>query len=282
METIDKRDIANRFRERLQHLIQRKNETVSSFARRCGVDRSALSQFLDRRSTRLPRSETLANIAVAENLSVDWLLGLSQDEIGMGEVSSGFDIEHAKSGQDHSLLAQWHTEAAGYKIRYAPSSLPDLVRTPAITRYEFEEKHEISADEKTVFARQQLDYNRLPETDMEVVMPFQRLENLAAGSDIWDNLERGKRQAQISHMAQLIEELYPTFRLFLFDGRTPFISPFTVFGPNRAAVYLGDMYMVVNSVEHIRQLTRRFDQAIRAAVISPDLVATWLRELRVD
>ena len=278
---MDKREISQRFRARLRHLISRNDESVSSFARRCKLDRSALSQFLDENSTRLPRCETLAAIATAENLSVDWLMGLSQDEIGMGEVSSGFDIEHAGSGQDLSLLAQWHTEAAGYKIRYAPSSLPDLVRTPAITRYEFEEKREVSADEKTVFARQQLDYSRLPETDMEVVMSFQRLENLAEGVDIWDGLERGKRQAQIEHMAQLADELYPTFRLFLFDGRTHFISPFTVFGPKRAAVYLGDMYMVVNSVEHIRQLSRRFDQAIRAAVISPDLVARWLRELRV-
>lgn len=277
----DKRELSAHFRDRLKSLISRNNESVSSFARRCNLDRSALSQFLDKNSTRLPRSETLAAIASAENLSIDWLLGLSQDEIGIGEVSSGFDIEHAAAEQDRSLLAQWHTEAAGYKVRYAPSSLPDLVRTPAITRYEFEEKREISADEKTVFARQQLDYSRLPETDMEVVMPFQRLENLAAGVDVWDGLERGKRQAQIEHMANLIEELYPTFRLFLFDGRSHFISPFTVFGPKRAAIYLGDMYMVINSVEHIRQLTRRFDAAIKASVVSPDLTAGWLRQLRV-
>lgn len=280
--SLDKREIAHRFQLRLRSLINRNGETVAAFARRCGVDRSALSQFLDEKSTRLPRSETLASIAAAENLSIDWLLGLSQDELGMGEVSSGFDIEHAGPEQDRSLLAQWHTEAAGYKIRYSPSSLPDLVRTPAVTRYEFGEEKEITADEKAVFARQQLDYSRLPETDMEVVIPFQRLEHLAAGTDIWDGLERGKRQAQIEHMVRLLEELYPTFRLFLFDGRTHFISPFTVFGPKRAAVYLGDMYMVVNSVEHIRQLTRRFDQAIRAAVISPDLAARWLRELRVN
>ncbi len=281
MLPLDKREIAIRFRERLKSLIIRNNESVSSFARRCNLDRSALSQFLDEKSTRLPRSETLAAIASAENLSIDWLLGLSQDEIGMGEVSSGFDIEHAGPEQDRSLLAQWHTEAVGYKVRYAPSSLPDLVRTPAITRYEFEVKREVTADEKTAFARQQLDYSRLPETDMEVVMPFQRLENLAAGVDIWSGLERGKRQAQIEHMAKLIDELYPTFRLFLFDGRTHFISPFTVFGPKRAAIYLGEMYMVVNSVDHIRQLTRRFDEAIRAAVISPDQTTEWLKALRV-
>jgi len=176
---LDKRDLSKLFRKRLLQVIRRNGESVSAFARRCGLDRSALSQFLDEKSTRLPRSETLAAIASAERLSIDWLLGLSQDEIGMGEVTSGFDIEHAGPEEDQSLLAKWHTEAAGYKIRYAPSSLPDLVRTPAITRYEFGDRRDVSADEKAVFARQQLDYSRLPETDMEVVMPFQCLGHLA-------------------------------------------------------------------------------------------------------
>ena len=254
----DKREIASQFRQRLWSLISRKGSSISAFATHCGIDRSALSQFLNETSVRLPRSETLIAIAAAEKVSVDWLLGLSQDDEGVGEVSSVFDIEHASAEQDRSLLAQWHTEAAGYKIRYAPSSLPDLVRTPAVVEFEFGEKQSVPADDKNTFARQQLDYSRRPETDMEVVMPMQRLQNLASGSDIWEGLMRGKRQAQIEHMAQLIDELYPTFRLFLYDGRKHFVSPFTVFGPKRAAVYLGGMYMVINSVDHIRRPSGRW------------------------
>ena len=240
-----------------------------------------MSQFLNDGSLRLPRSETLVSIAASENVSVDWLLGLSQDEAVVGEVSSVFDIEHASAEQDRSLLAEWHTEAAGYKITYAPSSLPDLVRTPAVVNYEFGEKQSVQTRDKTEFAREQLDYSRLPETDMEVVMPFQRLENLASGKDIWNGLLRGQRQAQLEHMIHLIEELYPTFRLFLYDGRKHYLSPFTIFGPKRAAVYLGDMYMVINSVEHIRQLTRRFDEAIRLASIPPDRTSDWIKNLKV-
>ena len=82
-------------------------------------------------------------------------------------------------------------------------------------------------------------------------------------------------------MMHLIEELYPTFRLFLYDGRKHYLSPFTIFGPKRAAVYLGDMYMVINSVEHIRQLTRRFDEAIRLASIPPDRTSDWIKNLKV-
>jgi len=82
-------------------------------------------------------------------------------------------------------------------------------------------------------------------------------------------------------MVRLVDELYPTFRVFLFDGHNHHISPFTVFGPKRAAIYLGDMYMVINSVEHIQQLTRRFDASIRAAVISPDKITDWMSALKI-
>ncbi len=279
---MDKREVAEVFRERLLALIGRRQETVSAFARRCDLDRSALSQFLDPASVRLPRAETLSAIAVSENVSTDWLLGISQDEVTIGEVASLFSIETGAYGAADSPLAEWHREAAGYKVRYAPSLLPDLLVTQAVTDYQFRSTADDYADVKRDQARRQLDYSRLPETDMEVVLPFQRLQNLAQGSDVWSGLARGVRQAQIEHMAHLLEELYPTFRLFLYDGLKHFCAPFTVFGPKRAAVYMGEMYMVVNSVEHIRELSRRFDNVIRMSEISPDRAANWLRELKVQ
>ena len=33
-------------------------------------------------------------------------------------------------------------------------------------------------------------------------------------------------------MIQLVDELYPTFRWFLFDGSRRYAAPVTVFGPN--------------------------------------------------
>ena len=66
-------------------------------------------------------------------------------------------------------------------------------------------------------------------------------------------------------MAKLAGELYPNYRLFLFDGRRVFSAPYTVFGRIRVAIYVGDMYLVVSSVEHIRAFTRHFDDLIRHA-----------------
>ena len=89
------------------------------------------------------------------------------------------------------------------------------------------------------------------------------------------------RREQLRHMAELVEELYPTFRLFLFDGVKAYSAPFTVFGPKRAAVYLGGVYLVINSVEQIRQLSMRFDQLIRISAIGPDRASAFVSQLKV-
>ena len=81
-------------------------------------------------------------------------------------------------------------------------------------------------------------------------------------------------------MIALVDELYPTFRWFLFDGLQRYTIPVTIFGPQRAAIYLGQMYIVFTSTEHIRTLTQHFDDLIRSAVIQPTDVPTYLRTLR--
>lgn len=277
---MNKIEVAEAFRRRLSTIIQRREESVSAFSRRCGLDRSALSQFLDKSVVRLPRAETLAAIANAEGVSIDWLLGMRQDEENFGELTPMMKVEAGDRGSRDSALSGWLREASGYKIRYSPSSIPDLLRTKAVTDHEFHSPSHHYADVKTGQSREQLDYSRLPDTDMEVVLPMQRLENLAAGVDIWAGLARGVRQAQIGHIERLLDELYPTFRLFLYDGVKNYCAPFTVFGPKRAAVYLGDMYLVINSVDQIRDLSKRFDNIIRVASVSPDRAAKWVSDLK--
>ena len=77
---MDKRQLSDVFRDRLKQLLLRSGQNQSEFAGAVGIDRSALSQLLSGASTRLPRAETLLNIAAENRVSLDWLLGLSQDE----------------------------------------------------------------------------------------------------------------------------------------------------------------------------------------------------------
>jgi len=81
-------------------------------------------------------------------------------------------------------------------------------------------------------------------------------------------------------MIELCAELYPTLRWFLFDGRERYAAPVTIFGPLRAALYLGQMYLVLTSTEHVRTLTAQFDDLIRGAVVQPNEIPAFLKEQR--
>ncbi len=278
----DKRGIVDIFQARLRSLIDRRGETMAQFARRSSIDRSALSQFLEPGTKRLPRAETLCALAQTEMVSADWLLGLSQSESAITEVAKVNSIELVDGDGGVSRLAEWHREAVGYKIRYVPATLPDLLRTRAVVQYEFRAEDRELIDAKSIQVRSQLDYSRRPETDMEVVMPRQRLESFAAGTGIWSGLQPGVRKAQLDHMVQLLDELYPTFRLFLYDGLKAYSAPFTVFGPKRAAIYIGDMYLVTHSVEQIRELANRFDHLIRLSETGPDRAAQHVAAQKVQ
>ena len=133
---MDKRQLSDVFRDRLKLLLLRSDQNQSEFAAAVGIDRSALSQLLSGASTRLPRAETLLNIAAENKVSLDWLLGLSQDEGLTGEIRESLEIEEASGGFERTLIAKWHAEAAGTKIRYVPAGIPDLLRTPALIDYE--------------------------------------------------------------------------------------------------------------------------------------------------
>ena len=77
-------------------------------------------------------------------------------------------------------------------------------------------------------------------------------------------------------------ELYPTFRWFLYDGLLRYAAPMTIFGPKRAALYIGNMYLVLNGTEHVRALAGHFDDLIRSAVVQPSDVVIWLKRLSTE
>jgi transcriptional regulator with XRE-family HTH domain len=278
---LDKRDLSSLFRERLKTLVRRSDLNQSAFAQAVGIDRSALSQLLSGATTRLPRAETLLNIASENKVSLDWLLGLSQDEGLTGEIRASFELEEASGGFDRTLLARWHGEAAGTKIRYVPAGIPDLLRTEALIEYEAgitNKSRESQADE----TRYRIDYSRRPETDMEVCMPLHTLDIFARGLGVWAEFPATERAKQLAHMSRLLDDLYPTFRLFLYDGRLRYSVPYTIFGSIRAAIYVGDMYLVLNATAPVNALTRHFDNLIRAAIVNAHESAAFAQNLLVS
>jgi len=276
-----RREIVETFRGRLGEIIRRSGLSRSAFADKVLLDRSTLSQLLSDRNSRLPRAETIATIAGTEGVSVDWLLGLSQqDELATDIISDPLELASATASPADQQLLQWQAEAVGYKIRYVPTSLPDLLKTPEVIAHEFAGQHGASPVGLADRAQARLDYSRRPETDVEVSSPLQTLVGFARGEGIWGTLDASARGAQLDEMADLVVELYPTFRWFLFDGRERFAAPYTIFGPLRAAVYVGNMYIVLKATEHIRELAAHFDDLIRAATVQPNEVGDLIARLR--
>ncbi len=266
---------ADLFRQRLNLLIGRAGENQAGFARLAGIDRSTLSQLLNPETIRLPRAETLLAIARACNVSVDWLLGLSQrEEMGAEIIEAVVKVEpHIRTPID-DRFAGWLKEAEGYKIRTVPESFPDFMKTHELIRYEYAGG---AIDYAAIDAR--LTLMRSPERDLEVCTSIQEIIAMALGQGKWNGLPLATRKAQLSHLVALSDALYPNLRIYLYTLTETYANPFTVFGPHRVALFLGTNYLVLNGPEHIRLFNRRFEDLIRHAVIQPHQFSGYVREL---
>ncbi len=279
-EALDKREILPRFQQRLRQVLARSELSQTDFARAAGIDRSTLSQLLAAGADRLPRVESIAAIAQIGSVSLDWLLGFSQsDKPDAGVVDESLQIERdAPSPLDERLL-RWHTEAAGYRIRHIPTTFPDLLKTDAVIEHEYGHFATLSPRRQIGITQSRLEYLRQPETEIECCTSLQTFEALARGEDIWRTLPLRARRTQLEQVVALCDELYPRFRLFLYDRKRLFTVPLTVFGPMRAAIYLGQTYFVFQSTDHIRALTRHFDQIVRGASVQPTEIRQFLQGL---
>ena len=117
-------------------------------------------------------------MAADQQVSVDWLLGLSQE----GPLSADLmpiEIEVGGDGHQDERLQRWHAEAAGYKIRYVPASLPDLAEKRAGDPLRVSRAGRASRRGRGGGAR--FAYLRRPETDMEVCSTLQSVEDFARG-----------------------------------------------------------------------------------------------------
>lgn len=101
----------------------------------------------------------------------------------------------------------------------------------------------------------------------------------ARGEGAWRHLPARDRRRQLEHMAGEVDRLYPSYRWFLFDVREAFAAPYTVFGQRRAALYIGAMFFVFTSSEHIRELTGHFDALIRLARVQPNETSAFIARL---
>ena len=261
-------------------LIARSGVSASAFARRAGVDRSTLSQLLDDRADRLPRAETLVALAQACRVSVDWLLGLSKSEqVGADIIEAVLQVRASRSSPVEDPFLDWMREAAGVRVKTVPVTYPDFLKTADVLRFEYAASLAVDADRSIEIARTRLEVCREPDTELEAAFPIQNLELLATGAGVWKGLPARVRRDSLETLRSVYDQLYPGLRIYLYDELRSTSVPFSVFGTQRAAVYMGHRYLVFNAIEHIRLFSQRFDEIIKTAVVLPHAVGDHIEKL---
>ncbi|MEP4034122.1 helix-turn-helix transcriptional regulator [Roseibium polysiphoniae] len=261
---MDKRDRSTLFRERLADAMSRQGMSRAEMARICGVDRSTIAQLLGEGDARLPNAHLAAECALALSVSADWLLGLSErSETAADLLEASFRVTEAERSFADAKIDEWHREAAGYKIRHVPATLPDILKTDAVFEFEYAAFRDRTPDQAISAMRSRADWLRRPGSDYEICCSRELVESLARGEGYWRGLPKAAREEQIEHMARCCRDLYPSLRLYLYDTKVVFSAPVTIFGPLLGVIYIGGHYMVFRESRQIRALTDHFDQLIR-------------------
>ncbi len=264
-EMIDKRDRADLFRLNLGRAMADQRVSQSELARQTGADRSTISALLQP-GTRLPNAQLAADCATALGVSCDWLLGLAGRPEPLADLLAwAVSLKDAPRALFDAEIFGWHQEAAGYKIRHVPATLPDLLKTEGVVRWEYQYALGRQVDLAIAAFQDQLALLAQGRSDYEIAMPLHELESFAAGSGYWSGLPLAARQAQLDWLIDLSGRFYPSLRLYLFDARRVYSAPVTVFGPHRAVIYLGRSYIVFQDPARVQSIAQHFDWLLREA-----------------
>lgn len=268
-DIIDKRDRAHLFRTRLAQMMEQTGISQSGLARASGVDRSTVSQLLSDAGPRLPNAHVVGACATALGVSADWLLGLSdRPESAADLLSAAMTLTEAPRALVDETIFGWHQEAQGYKIRHVPAALPDMLKTRAMLEWEYAEHLGKTAEQAINASEDRLNWMQNSASDYEIVLPRHEISSFVEAKGYYAGLDRDIRHAQLTHMIDLTERLYPRLRVYLFDARRLFSAPVTVFGPLIAVVYLGRYYLAFRDTDRIAALTTHFDHLVREADVS--------------
>jgi transcriptional regulator with XRE-family HTH domain len=279
---IDKRERAAAFRQRLGVAMAVAEMTRSGLARATGVDRSTISQLLAEGETRLPNAQLVADCASVLRVSADWLLNLSDRPERPGDLidSAVREADAARASVDEQIFA-WHREARGYKIRHVPATLPDILKTEAVLRWEYEAFLGKTPEQAIGATMDRLDLLRQGASDYEIAVPLHEIESFAAGVGYYRGLSVEAREEQIAALVAACRDLYPSLRLYFFDARKVFSAPITVFGPIMAIVYIGRYYLSFRGEERVRSMTRQFDWLLRECAVDARASADFIAGLPV-
>lgn len=277
---MDKRIRADLFRKRLEEAMAHRGVTRSALSRATHVDRSTIGQLLKDDLPRLPNAQLAADVANVLGVSTDWLLGLTNRPETPGDiVAAAMSLSPAERTSADEQILEWHREAAGYKVRHVPASLPDILKTEKMTDWEYASFRERHLPEAYNAMQDQLAWLTTGVSDYEIALPLHEVEACAAGTAYYLGADRQTRHEQLAFIADTCDALFPRLRMFLFDAHQVYSSPVTVFGPNLAVVYVGQCYLAFREIERVRSLSSHVDWLVREAVVDARHVGSYIRTL---
>ena len=266
---MDKRRRAALFRFRLTEALARAGASQSSLARDTGVDRSTISQLLRDDAGRLPNAHVVGACAEALGVSADWLLGLAEHPESATELlANALTLTDAARALVDEQVFNWHREAAGFKIRYVPATLPDMLKTQEVLEWEYRPHLGRSAAQAIEASQERLDWMRSSASDYEIAMPLFEMQSFVEGTGYYDGLSQKIRSEQIDRWLDLTTTLYPRLRLYLFDAHQLYSAPITVLGPLLAVVYIGRNYLAFRDTQRVRAFSDHFDHLVREARVT--------------
>jgi transcriptional regulator with XRE-family HTH domain len=254
--------------------------TRSALSRTANVDRSTIGQLLKDDHPRLPNSQLAADVALALGVSTDWLLGLTNRPETPGDiVAAALSLSPAERTSADAQLLAWHHEAAGYKVRHVPATLPDILKTERMLEWEYASVTERRLPEAFSAMQDQLAWLSSGVSDYEIAIPIHEIEACAAGTSYYNGVSENVRYEQLNFIANQCDQMFPRLRVLLFDAHQVFSSPVTIFGPNLAVIYVGQCYLAFREIERVRSLSGHFDWLVREAVVDARNVASYIRSM---
>lgn len=283
MKYIDKRDRASLLRDRLAQAMADKGVNQSALARQIGVDRSTISQLLAGDGARLPNAQVVAQCAAALSVSADWLLGLAERPEPLADLlAASITLTEAPRALIDDTIFSWHREAAGYKIRHVPATLPDMLKTRALMRWEYEPQLGRTTEQAIGASEDRLNWMRRARSDYEMAIPLHELEAFARAEGYYHGLSAELRLEQLARFESLYAQLYPGLRIYAYDARRVFSAPVTVFGPLLAVIYLGRHYIAFRDTARVEAISAHFDWLVREAALGAREFPEVLARLRAD
>ncbi|MEJ6394345.1 helix-turn-helix transcriptional regulator [Gymnodinialimonas sp. 2305UL16-5] len=282
LDIIDKRARADLFRDRLIAALTTSEISRAALARSVGIDRSTVTQMLAPDDPRIPGGHVVAACAQALQVSSDWLLGLSDrpEQAGALLASSLSISETGRATTLDDQIFEWQREAEGYKIRHVPATLPDMLKTDAMLRWEYAPLTHRRPAEAIDAAAERLDWLSLTHSDYEMACAVHELESFARGEGYYTTVPKAVRAEQLDWMIEVYDRHYPGLRMVLYDARVVFSSPITVFGPQMAVIYMGRHYIAFRDRERVQAITRHFDWLVREAQVGSREIPAFLDGLR--